>query len=148
VTARPFLRRLGRDEAGATILEFALLSPLLIVMLFGTLQVGIMLQSYNALRHVSADVARHAMVQYATGNNLDNDELTLYARGIATQAPYLLSSTLVVTIRDTATPEIAGTTEKALTINYEIPSMVSSMGLDGPWITYARPLFLTTPTAT
>ena len=146
MTARAFLRRLGRDESGATIIEFALLSPLLIFMLFGTLQVGIALQSYNALRHVSADVARHAMVQYATGNHLDNDELTLYARGIAAGPPYMLSSTLIVTVTDTATPEITGTTQKALTINYEIPSLLSTMGLNGPWVTYARPLFLTTPT--
>jgi len=45
VTARLFLRQLWRDEAGATMLEFALLSPLLIFLLVGTLQVGIMLQS-------------------------------------------------------------------------------------------------------
>jgi Flp pilus assembly protein TadG len=129
-------------------LEFALLSPLLIFLLVGTLQVGIMLQSYSALHHVTADVARHAMVQYATGNHLDDTELTLFARGKATAPPYMLTSTLVVTVTDTATPQIAGTTEKALTITYQIPSLLSSMGLNGPSITDARPLFLTTPGAT
>jgi Flp pilus assembly protein TadG len=146
VTSRLFLQRLGRDKAGVTIVEFALLSPLLIVMLLGVLQVGITLQSYNAVRHISADVARHAMVQYATGNHLGDDELTLYARGVATQAPYLLNSTLIVDVDDVATPAVTGTTEKTLTVTYEIPSMLDTMGLRGPWITYARPLFLTTPT--
>jgi Flp pilus assembly protein TadG len=145
VTLRHVLRRLGRDKAGVTVVEFALLSPLMIVMLFGVLQMGVMLQSYNAVRHVAADVARHAMVQYATGNDLNNDELTLYARGIATGAPYLLSSTLVVNVTDVTTSAVTGATEKTLTVNYEIPSILSTMGLNGPWITYARPLFLTTP---
>jgi Flp pilus assembly protein TadG len=146
VNAARFLRRMGRDERGVTVLEFAFLSPLLIVMLFGVLQVGVMLQSYNALRHVSADVARHAMVQYATGNHLDNDELTLYARGIATHPPYILSSTMVVTVTDKATPDITGTTQKTLTIAYQIPSMLDSMGLSGPSVSVVRPLYLTTPT--
>jgi hypothetical protein len=85
-------------------LEFALVGPAFIVMLMGVLQVGIAMQNYNALRNVSADVARYAMIQYTTGNRLTNDQLNSYATTVAQSAPYLLNSRIIVTIDDVATP--------------------------------------------
>ena len=147
MTAKHFLRRLGRDEAGVTIVEFAMLSPLLIVMLFGVLQLGLMLQNYNALRHVSADVARYAMIQFATSNNtMSNDQLSTYASAVASKAPYVLTSTLVVTVQDDNAPDVTGVTQKTLTLSYRVPTVLDGMGLKGFFITYTQPLFLTTST--
>ena len=142
MTGPRFLRRLSRDTKGAAIIEFALLAPALIVMLVGVLQVGVALQSYNALRNVSADVARYAMVQYATGNKLSNQQLSTHATAVAREAPYLLNSTLRVTVTNVATPQVSGTTEKTLSIDYEIPSLLATMGVSAPTINYTRPLFL------
>jgi Flp pilus assembly protein TadG len=134
--------RFRRSETGVATLEFAILGPAIIMMLFGVIQVGIGLQNYNALRNVSADVARYAMIQYATGNKLSNDQMTDYAESVANGAPYLLNSVLQVTVADVATPQITGAREKTLTIRYQIPSVLATMGLQGPTITYSRPLFL------
>ena len=137
------LRRLAGDRRGATAVEFALLAPTFIVMLFGVLQVGIALQNYNAMRSLSADVARHAMIQHARNTPLSNSALTTYAESRGSGAPYLLlADNLEVTIAPATTPQISDAAELTLTIEYEIPSLLSSMGLDGPDIDYERPIFL------
>lgn len=125
-------------------LEFALVGPAFILMLMGVLQVGIGLQNYNALRNVSAEVARYAMVQYATNNRLTDEQLRTYTTSVARDAPYLLNSLMDVSVTDPATPQVAGVKEKTLTIQYRIPSILDTMGLSGPVITYTRPLFLKT----
>jgi Flp pilus assembly protein TadG len=124
--------------------EFAMLAPAFIVMLLGVLQVGMGLQSYNAMRGASAEIARYAMVQYARGNRLNNTELQEYAEDAGSGAPYLLAADrLEATVTTAATQRVTGATELTLTVTYQIPSILSSMGLDGPEIDYSRPIFLT-----
>lgn len=143
---RASLYRLLRDKGGATMVEFALLAPAIIAMMLGVLQVGVALQNYHALRNVSADVARYAMVQYATGNNLTNDQLRNYAISAGGGAPYLLNAArMSASVTDATTQRVTGATEKTLTIHYQILGLFDAMGLRGPYITYTRPIFLTTP---
>lgn len=137
-----FLRDLRRNDAGTAMLEFAIIGPAMILMLFGVLQVGIGLQNYNALRNASADIARFAMVQYSTGNKLSNDQMIDFAKSVAEGSPYLLNSDIRVTITDVATSRVTNAKEKTLTLRYQIPSVLASMGLEGPDITYTRPMFL------
>jgi Flp pilus assembly protein TadG len=146
VIAPRSLRRLAADCGGSTMVEFALLAPAFIAMLLGVLQIGIGLQNYNALRGLSADVARYAMIQQARGNPQSNSQLQTYVTTAGTGAPYLLGSSLDPHVTDAATPQIAGVKELTLTINYQIPTLFSAMGLQGPSITYTRPIFLTQPT--
>jgi Flp pilus assembly protein TadG len=138
------IRRFWAHRGGSASVEFAIVAPILIVMLAAVIQIGLALQNYNALRNISADVARHAMIQYATGNKLTNSQLGSYTRGVASAAPYLLTSTTNVVVADAATPQIAGVKEKTLTIQYTVPSLFSAMGLGGFTITYTRPVFLVT----
>lgn len=140
--ASNLLHRLRRNDTGVAALEFAILGPAIMLMLMGVMQVGIGLQNYNALRNVSADVSRYAMIQYATGNRLSDAQLTHYAESVAQGAPYLLGSVIRVTITNVATPRVTGAREKTLTIRYQIPSVLDTMGLKGPTITYSRPMFL------
>jgi hypothetical protein len=139
---RPFLRRLAGDCRGAALVEFALLVPAFIVMLFGVLQVGIALQNYNAMRSLSADVARYAMIQQARGTIMSNSALETYAEDLGEGAPYLLSNDLDVDIAPATTPQISDATELTLTLEYQIPSVLDTMGLEGPEINYQRPIFL------
>ena len=71
----PLLRRLARDVSGSTIVEFALLGPLMMAMMLGVLQLGVGMHGYNAMRSASADVARYAAVQYQTENELSNSQI-------------------------------------------------------------------------
>ncbi len=84
---RQFLNRLRRENTGVAAIEFALIGPAFIVMILGVLQVGMGLQSYNALRNLSADVARYSMVQYQTGNALSNSQIRSWARNHAQGPP-------------------------------------------------------------
>jgi Flp pilus assembly protein TadG len=144
VSALGLIRRLRRDGKGAVAIEFALVGPAFIVMLLGVLQVGIALQNYNALRNVSADVARYAMVQYSTGNNLSNSQLRDITISTARGAPYLLTaSRMNASVTTATTQRVSGATELTLNVTYQIPTLLDSMGLRGPYITYNRPIFLT-----
>jgi len=142
-----FLKALRDDVTGSAMVEFAIVGPALIMMLLGVLQIGVGLQNYNALRNASSEVARSAMIQYSSGNILPNDQLSALAYNAAEASPYLLkSSRLTAKVTDAATQRVTGATEKTLVMTYKIPSMLESLGLSGPEITYSRPLFLTTPT--
>lgn len=140
---RPFLARLGGDCSGSMIIEFAILGPAFLVMLFGVLQVGIALQNYNALRNISADVARFAMVQHQSGNKVSNSQIRTFAMTNATGAPYLLRSARVdAVVNDAATQRVTGAKELDLRMAYQIDSLLEFAGIEGPYITYRRPIFL------
>ncbi|WP_338245024.1 TadE/TadG family type IV pilus assembly protein [Aurantiacibacter hainanensis] len=135
--------RIRRDQDGAVAIEFALLGPLFLLMFFGVLQVGIALQNYNALRGLSADVARYAMVQYQTGNKVSNSQLETWTENRALGAPYLLDQTRVNAVVTTAgTQRVAGATELQVTVSYQLDSFLQFAGIQLPFVTYTRPIFL------
>lgn len=145
----PLFSRVLCDDTGAVAVEFALLGPAFLVMLLGVLQVGIAMQNYNALRNISADVSRYAMVQYQTGNKLSNSQLETWAENHALGAPYLLDQNRVnAVISDAATQRVAGATELQIVVTYQIDSLLGFAGIDGPFITFTRPMFLLDDTVT
>ena len=136
-------RRTLADRRGAVIVEFALLGPLAIAMMLGVLQIGIALQSYNAIRNVSADTARHTAVAYQTNNKLSDTQIRQYALATAITAPYLLqNSGLTISCADAATQPITGATEKTLSISYQVPSILTLLGYSSPSINFTRPIFV------
>lgn len=138
--------RLRRANGGAVTVEFALLAGIMITMLLGVLQVGLGMQAYNAMRNVSADTARYAMVQYETGNNLSNSQIRSYTISTARSAPYLLQvANFDASVSDAATQRVAGAKELTLTIEYQIPSVMRIIDLAMPRISYTRPIFLLEP---
>ncbi|KLE35484.1 TadE/TadG family type IV pilus assembly protein [Aurantiacibacter luteus] len=137
------LSRLRADTGGSVFVEFALLGPALLVMMFGVLQVGIAFQSYSALRSLSADVARYAMVQYQTGNTLSNSQLRTFARNQALGAPYLMTSDrLAITVEDADDQRVTGAKEVEISVTYRIYNMMGFIGIEGPTVDYVRPIFL------
>lgn len=145
MSAARTLRRLAHDEVGSMIVEFAILGPALIMMLLGVLQTGIAMQNYNALRNISADVARYAMVQRQGGNNLSNSQLRNYAVSKAQSLPYLLNRARVnAKVVPATTQRVAGVNELTVTVTYQIDSLLEFAGIQGPFITHTRPIFLIT----
>ncbi len=139
----PLFPRIRRDENGAAAIEFALLGPAFLLMLMGVLQVGMAMQNYNALRSLSADVARYAMVQYQTGNELSNSQIETFAENHALGAPYLLDQNRVnVTVTNADTQRVAGATELQVVVSYQIDSLLGFAGIEFPFVTYTRPIFL------
>ena len=138
------LLRLRRNQSGSTIVEFALLAPVLITMMAGVFQVGVLVQNYNAMRSVGADIARHTMIQFTIGQPMTNDAMQDYTKSVAEAAPYFMSdSRLDVAVASVASPQVANTIEKTLTITYRAPSLVEGLGLRAPAISYSRPIIVT-----
>ncbi len=143
------LAQLHQDRSGSVIVEFAILGPALLTMLFGVLQFGIGMQNYNALRSVSADVARYAVIDAqdaAAQSDMTlrdtNTELEAYAEEIAGAAPYgLQTDRLTVTVTSVVT-RIDEASERTISLQYNVPSMLGMIGIDSIPITYTRPVFI------
>jgi Flp pilus assembly protein TadG len=134
---------LRRDCDGSVVVEFAIVGPILITMLMGVLQIGIGMQNYNALRAISADVARYAVVNYQTSNRLSTSQLQTYATGIASRPPYgLMRSRFQPTITTAGTQRVAGATEYTIQVTYRVPTFLAIIGIGEIPLTYSRPIFV------
>ena len=56
------MKRIFHDQAGGTIVEFALTAPLMLMLLFGIIESGRMVWTYQALQHGAQMAARCASV--------------------------------------------------------------------------------------
>lgn len=137
------LPRLKHDDEGAVIIEFALLGPLFIGLLLAVLQIGIGMQSYNAIRNVATDVSRDVMIEYLTSNEMNSAQIKQAALATSVSAPYLLDGDSIdVVVSEAANQRVDGAREFAFTIKYEIPSILETMGFDAPVIEHTRPIFV------
>ncbi|WP_088310863.1 TadE/TadG family type IV pilus assembly protein [Novosphingobium sp. B 225] len=137
------LLALRQDRSGSVAIEFGLIGPLFLAMFLGVLQIGIAMQNQNALRSISADVARHAAVMYQQGTKPDDDSIETYAYQIAEAPPYGLRSTgLTITADTSDSPQFTGAKEISLTIEYAVPSFLEFIGVGELPLTYKRPIFV------
>lgn len=56
--------RQKRGDDGASLVEFALIAPLLLLVLLGTIEFGYLFGQYNEVRHAAREGARYAAVSY------------------------------------------------------------------------------------
>lgn len=140
---RKLISCLRQNQTGSVAVEFALVGPLLIGMLMGVLQIGVGMQNYNALRGISADVARYSVINYQTANRLTTSQLQDYANSVASNAPYgLVRNRFTATIQAAATQRVTGATEYTITLNYDVPTMLSIIGIGEIPLSYSRPIFV------
>lgn len=140
---RQVFSRLRSDCQGSMAVEFALLAPVFLAMIFGVLYVGMALQNYNAVRNLSADVARYAMIAHQSGNTLSNSQLRTYAVTHGQGSPYLLNANGIdASVTTPDVQRVAGVIERRITITYQIDNVVDFVGVDAPYISYSRPIFL------
>lgn len=132
-----------RDRSGSVAVEFALVGPVLIGLLLGVLQIGVGMQNYNALRGISGDVARYAVINYQTANRLTETQLQDYAYGLATSPPYGLQRSRVVASVSLATNQrVSGATEFTIRLRYQVPSVLGVIGIPEVPLSYTRPIFV------
>lgn len=137
------LTRLVKSREGATVVEFALIGPIFIALLLVVFQFSAGMQAYNALRAASADVQRHVVVEYQTGNRLSVDQIQAYALGLAQDLPYLLkSSNISATAEMATTQRVGGATEYSLNYTYGVPNMMTAFGFGDITIRFSRPIFV------
>ena len=149
MTWRAHLFSLRRENQGSVAIEFALIGPAMLGLLLGVLQFGIGMQNYNALRSISAEVARYAVIDAqdaAAKSNMTlrdtNTELEEYGREIAEEAPYgLNTNNLTITVISVPT-RVDGASERTIQLRYNIPSLLSVIGITSIPITYDRSVFI------
>ena len=141
--------RMTRDESGATLVEFALLAPVVIGFMIGVLQIGTMMQASNAVRSVTADTARYALVEFQKGNSPSNTAIQAQAIRIADGAPYLLNpDRLEVEIEDATEQRVIGVREITVSVAYTVPTTLPLFDFIAPTVQQTRPIFVTSDTAT
>ena len=139
---RRTLRRLAADQNGSAIVEFGILAPAILMLFIGILQVGMWMQSYNALRSVAADTGRYVAVEYQKSNQVTNVNMALWAREHAIDTYMFKDANLSTDVSDAAAQSIAGVTEKTLTLNYTMPSIFGIAGIGDIAVTFQRPIFV------
>lgn len=141
------LRAIRGDQRGAVLVEFALVAPVILTLLFGVVQVGLHVQNYNAIRSLAADGARFAVVEYQQGNELSATaiEAQIEARGWGPK--YNLNSNLLSVQVTEPTTRIAGLREMNIRITYDMPDFLAFVDTDALVIEYERPVFLVIPPA-
>ena len=138
-----FLKSLRQDCAGSTIVEFALLAPVTVVLTLGSLQIGMWMHGYNALRSLASETARHTTVQYQKGVRIDYIAMANWARSRAASSAYGFPIANVSTaVVDDASQTITGVTRKNLTVNYRMPSIMRMAGVGNIELTFSRPIFV------
>ena len=138
----PF-RRLRRDSAGSSAVEFALLAPVFLGLMFGVVEVGVYMQNYNAVRTLAGDAARFATVQYQRNNQVSETTLedNIAVMGIA--SPYNLDSNrLTVDVNEVTPSPVDGARQFDLDLSYALPDIIQGTSIDNITITYSRQMFV------
>lgn len=118
--------KLWNNKKGATVIEFAIVAPIMISMMFGVFQIGLAMQSYNALRSLAGEEARHVTVQYMTSVELTDEQIELDAASRATSRYQLKEERFAVsavtsTDDDGGGSGVDGVKEVTLTLTYDAP---------------------------
>ncbi len=125
------LRRLGRDERGGPTIEFALLMPAMFTLLFGVLQIGLQMYSFNAIRSIASDTARYTMVEYQKDDKLSASQVESKAIAIASNTPYTLNAANFDADVTTPATDITGMIKVQLDITYTPPNPLKFAGING-----------------
>ncbi|WP_336986434.1 TadE/TadG family type IV pilus assembly protein [Altererythrobacter aquiaggeris] len=140
--AKKQLSGLLKDSRGSTLVEFALLSPAFLLLIFGVIQVGAYAQNYNAVRNLASDASRFALVQYQKESRLTPGQLQTQIMAMGVGDAYNLDPDRLVVMVTNQTSRIAGVKEMELTVNYAPPNFLEFAEVSGLTLTYERPLFL------
>jgi Flp pilus assembly protein TadG len=86
-------RRFARSECGAAAVEFALVAPVLLMLVFGIVDFGRAMWTYNVLTAALREGARAGAVSGLSGSNPDNTVARGYAAGYLKRALAVDSAT-------------------------------------------------------
>ena len=140
-----WLARLRKDREGSVAVEFAIIGPTMLAMMLGVFQIGIGMQNYNAMRSIAAETARHAIVNYQTGNKLSNSQLADHAKTVGISPPYSLNyDRLAAAVTDASVQRVSGAKELTVTLTYRVPTILGIIGFGDIPLSFSRPIFVIT----
>jgi Flp pilus assembly protein TadG len=122
-----FLRKIRREESGAAVVEMALSLPILLLMIYGMFQVGVIMAADAGMQHALGEGARMA---------------TLYPTPADTSIKTKMESKVfgmyigTYTVADPSTVTAGGTKYKDLAVTYTVTP--NFLFFNGPQITLNR----------
>lgn len=120
------LVRAHREEGGASLVEFAILAPLLILLVLGIVEFGWLFGQYNEVRHAVRETARYAAVSNPdrNGGGVDDSDVIDVACDTLNLAGG--SFDLTVTATDTNGDSVVGQGDTGtVTITAIVPSLTN-----------------------
>ena len=136
------LKRLLRDSRGAAAIEFALLAPSLILLLFGVLTLGVHMQSYNSARSIVYDLDRYTVVQYQTKNEIGAEQIAEVGTAIATSSPYNFPVDRLRISAEEVASGITGAKRFDVTLSYVPLDIPLPLDLDPPTIVQTQAIIV------
>ncbi len=120
-------RKLIKSEQGAVVVEFALFLPVLLVILFGIIELGSAWYYKQVMVNASRDGARFASL-YSTSTPTDSD-ITAYVQSVLDGAGFPGQATIAVTGAGGAS---GAQVSVDITSNYQLPVLGAMVpGVDG-----------------
>ncbi|WP_338468383.1 TadE/TadG family type IV pilus assembly protein [Novosphingobium sp. ZN18A2] len=138
----PFLKRLARNQSGSTLVEFALIGPAFLAMLFGVFQVAVLIQNYNALRSVGDDLSRYVVVQHQKGAPVSQSDIQDTAVSIAASKPYYLDTAFLSVNSTTGTSAITGADKVTLDLEYKSADFLQFFDVNGITLSFHKDLYV------
>lgn len=95
-------------ESGQDLLEFALVLPLFLLIVFGTIELGLLIFQYNSLTNIAREAARAGLLPISTTCDLGCRISQAESTGVALATSSGLSGALISA--DGSTPEVSRVT--------------------------------------
>ena len=122
------LRGLWRDCGGVSAIEFGLVAPTLVILLYSIVEIGWALFCYNSLSHAVYEASRYAIVHGSDSSSpANNAAITTEVENAAT---WLAPSAISVTT--SWTPDNSPGSEVTVVATYQFEPIIDVIGL-GPF---------------
>jgi Flp pilus assembly protein TadG len=124
-------RRLIGNQRGSALIEFALVSPLLIMIILAALQFGLMLRANAGLRELAGWAGRQAVVSYQVkaSDGINPAALKTLIENEAMSRKYNLENgTLKVVTTSVQNTALLTVNEVGIKLNYDYPISVPFLG--------------------
>src|SRR5689334_16768863 len=99
------IHRSSRKRAGATAVEFAIVAPVMFLMIFGIIELGRVLMVMHMLSDVARDSARYAVV--TEGSNQSSSTISTYATTRLTAYGISSSVTPTIIVNDSSSTDVS-----------------------------------------
>ena len=121
--------KLLRDERGATIIEFAIALPVLVMFIWGIFQIGLLFQAYAGMQHSLGQAARYATIYPTPADDAIKARVSghKFGTGNGTLEPLSIVS---------ETSGGTGTQYKTLSLTYHQP--LDFLFFQGPYVTLTQ----------
>lgn len=118
--------QLIRDQRGSALIEFALVSPMVVMLILAALEFGMALRANAGLRELAGEAGRDALISYQIVGDEDgfmgSEELADDIRDKAATAKYNLNNgTLGVDVEVTDNTSLLTVQEVHVTLTYDYP---------------------------